>query len=172
MTIIANVTNNSVVLREPGPAGAQGIPGSSVRYQAQIIHLPIVTISGIVQNVYSPVVMSGTFDSGVASGIVVGSGFSLRNNTNATLIFNASAVAEATAHNNENLGLRLTKNGVTIANSETGAHVSNSSAASLLIVPSFYLELAHGHEVGLAVTNFSANVNISLQRTRLTLSAQ
>lgn len=170
MTVIANVTNNSVVLREPGPAGAQGIPGSSVRYQAQIIHLPIVTISGIVQNVYSPVAMSGTFDSGVASGIVVGSGFSLRNNTNATLIFKASAATEATANNNENLGLRITKNGVTIAASETGGHTGNSSTAALLIAPSFYLELAHDDEVGLAVTNFSASVNIRLQRTRLILS--
>lgn len=170
MTVVVSSTSNSVVLREPGPAGPQGIPGPSVRYQAQIIGLPIVTISGIVQNTYSAVTMSGTFDSTVASGIIIGSGFSLRNNTGSTFIFKASAATEATANNNENLGLRLTKNGVTIANSETGGHTGNASTAALLIAPAYYLELAHGDEVGLAVTNFSASVNIGLQRTRLTLS--
>lgn len=170
MTVVVNYTENSVVVREPGPAGSQGIPGSSIRYQGQIARSTIGTVSGIVQNTYKPVVMSGTFDSAIASGVVVNSGFALRNNTGQTLIFAANAATEVSAGNQEHLGLMLTRNGAVVSGSEVRGHTGNSSSAAPLTIPSYFISLDNGDEVGLAVANFSANANVSLERTRLTLS--
>lgn len=170
MTVVVSSTSNSVVLREPGPAGPQGVPGPSIRYQGQLARAAIGTISGIVQNVYKSVVMSGVFDSAIASGLVIGSGFTLLNNTGQTLVFAANVATEASAGNQEHLGLMLTKNGVVISGSEIRGHTGNSSSAAPLTIPSYFISLDNGDEVGLAVANFSANANVSLERTRLTLS--
>jgi len=170
MTVVVSYTETSVVLREPGPAGPQGIPGPSIRYQGQIARVAIGTVSGIVQSSYKPVAISGTFDSSIASGVVIGSGFALRNNTGQTLVFAANAATEASAGNQEHLGLMLTKNGTVVSGSEVRGHTGNSSSAVPLTIPSYFISLDNGDEVGLAVANFSATANVSLERTRLTLS--
>lgn len=169
MTVLVSYTTNSVLIREPGPAGPSGVPGNNVRYQGQLSRLPLTTVSGIVQNVYKPVTMSGTLDS-VSSGIIAGSGFSLRNNTGSTFVMFVTVATEASSGNQEHLGLMLTKNGAVISGSETRAHTGNSSSAAPITLPAFFVSLNNGEEIGIAVANFSSNVAIDLERTRLTLS--
>lgn len=170
MTVVVSYTENSVVVREPGPAGPQGVAGASLRYQGQIVRTSIGTVSGVVQNVYRPVTLSGTFDSAIASGIVAGSGFALRNNTGLSLVFAVDVATEASAGNQEHLGLILTKNGAIVSGSEIRGHTGNSSSAVPLTIPSYFIRLDNGEEVGIAVADFSASVNIQLERTRLSLS--
>ena len=116
MTVVVQTSPTTIVIREPGPSGPQGVPGSSVRYQGQSWRMNDATVSGIVQGVYSVVNISGFFDNTVASGIVAasGTGFGLRNNTGATFVFQVSVALEASAGNNEHIGIMLTKNGTVV----------------------------------------------------------
>ncbi len=172
MTVVVQTSPTTIVIREPGPPGAQGVPGPSVRYQGQSWRMNDATVSGIVQGVYSVVNISGFFDNTVASGIVAasGTGFGLRNNTGATFVLQVSAALEVSAGNNENIGIMLTKNGALVSGTDSRGHTGNSSSEAALNIPRHLISLSHGDEVGVAVANFSANVDIIVRRGRIVAS--
>ena len=172
MTVVVQTSPTTIVIREPGPSGPQGVPGPSVRYQGQSWRMNDATVSGIVQGVYSVVNISGFFDNTVASGVVAasGTGFGLRNNTGATFVFQVSVALEASAGNQEHLGIMLTKNGAVVSGTDSRAHTGNSSSEAPLNIPRHLISLSNGDEVGMAVANFSSSTNIVVRRGRIVAS--
>lgn len=172
MTVIVQTSPTTIVIREPGPQGPQGVPGLGVRYQGQSWRMNDATVSGIARDVYSVVNISGFFDNSVASGIVAasGTGFGLRNNTGATFIFQVSVALEASAGNQDHLGIMLTKNGAVVSGTDSRAHTGNSSSEAPLNIPRHLISLSNGDEVGVAVANFSSSANIIIRRGRIVAS--
>jgi len=178
MTVLVQTSPTTIVIREPGPAGAQGAPGApnasgtSTRFQGQSWRMTDATVSGITQNVYSIVNISGFFDNSVASGIVAasGTGFGLRNNTGATFVFQVSVALEVSAGSQDHLGITLTKNGAVVSGTDSRAHTGNLSSEAPLNIPRHLISLNNGDEVGVAVANFSASANIIIRRGRTVAS--
>jgi len=133
-----------------------------------------VTVSEI--GTYYPLTNEGTLDTGVNSNMSLGEAgtFSINNTSGVTRVFRVYASVDATASNNDVLGIRLFK-GIAgsldaITETECRAFTSSSSSAAKLVT-SWMISLAADEEIVVYVANHTAASNITAQRARLIAEA-
>jgi len=133
-----------------------------------------VTVSVI--GTYYPLTNAGTLDTGVNSNMSLGaaSTFSIKNTSGVTRVFRVYASVDATASNNDVLGIILFKGAAgslaAVTETECQAFTSSSSSAAKLVT-SWMISLAANEEVAVYVANHSAVANITAQRARLIAEA-
>jgi|688.fasta_scaffold07534_25 hypothetical protein len=133
-----------------------------------------VTVSVI--GTYYPLTNAGTLDTGVNSNMSIGaaSTFSIKNTSGVTRVFRVYASVDATASNNDVLGVQLFKGTAgslaAVTETECQAFTSGSSAAAKLVT-SWMISLAADEEIAVYVANHTAASNITAQRARLIAEA-
>jgi hypothetical protein len=133
-----------------------------------------VTVSVI--GTYYPLTNAGTLDTGVNSNMSLGaaSTFSIKNTSGVTRVFRVYASVDATASNNDVLGVQLFKGTAgsldAITETECRAFTSSSSSAAKLVT-SWMISLAANEEIAVYVANHTAASNITAQRARLIAEA-
>jgi len=129
------------------------------------------TITIASQNTYVTTGLEGTLDTATASGMVRGitDTFGLRNSSGATRLMRFYGSIDATANNNQTLGIRLALNGTPIDVSECRAFTSSGGAEAKLVT-SWMISMAANDEVSLFIANHSGATNIDLKRARLVAS--
>ena len=133
-----------------------------------------VTVSVI--GTYYPLTNAGTLDTGVNSNMSLGasSTFSIKNTSGVTRVFRVYASVDATASNNDVLGIKLfkgTAGSLAVVNeTECRAFTSSSSSAAKLVT-SWMVSLAANEEIAVYVANHTAASNITAQRARLIAEA-
>ena len=126
------------------------------------------TIAIATAGTYQSTGLTATFDSSTDYQVVLGTTdtFGLKNDSGATKLFQVMASMDASAGNNQTLGIKLAKNGTPINESECRAFTgSNAQVAKLICF--WMVELADGDEVAMYVTNHSDTTSISFQRGRI-----
>ena len=126
------------------------------------------TIAIATAGTYQSTGLTATFDSASDYQVVLGTSdtFGLKNDSGATKLFQVIASMDASAGNNQTLGIKLAKNGTPINESECRAFTgSNAQVAKLICF--WMVELADGDEVAMYVTNHSDTTSISFQRGRI-----
>ena len=138
----------------------------TVRGQISIITNAVNPIAA--QSTYQVSTMTGTLDSANSSGVVRGttSLFALKNNTTASRIFDVSVSVNCSAGNNHILGVRLAKNGISIAESEFRG-VADSSTVDAELHTRWMVSLSAGQEVSLHFANFSLIHDITVKRATM-----
>lgn len=133
-----------------------------------------VTVS--VTGTYYPLTNAGTLDTGVNSNMSLGadSTFSIKNTSDVTRVFRVYASVDATASNNDVLGIKLFKGTAgslaAVNETECRAFTSSSSSAAKLVT-SWMVSLAANQEIAVYVANHTAASNITAQRARLIAEA-
>jgi hypothetical protein len=138
----------------------------AVRGQISVITSVVNPIA--VQSTYQVSTMTGTLDSVNSSGLIRGttSLFALKNNTDRIKIFDVSATVNCTAGNNHILGVRLAKNGTSIAESEFKG-VAASSTVEAELHTRWMVSLNAGQEVSLHFANFTQIHDITVKRAAM-----
>ena len=152
--------------------GQQGPPGPAAPFYGQAGRMTAGTISVASQDVYQETGLAAVFDSTIASGVALATTntFGLRNVSGLTKIFRVYGSFDAKANNNEILGIRLAKNGLSIAETECRAF-SGSSQQEAKLVTSWMILLANNDEVSLFIANHSGTHPITFGRGRILMSA-
>lgn len=117
---------------------------------------------------YQSTGLTATFDSASDYQVVLGTSdtFGLKNDSGATKLFMVQASMDASAGNNQTLGIKLAKNGTPINESECRAFTgANNQVAKLFCF--WMIELDDGDEVAMYVANHSDTTSISFQRGRV-----
>lgn len=142
---------------------------SGIHTRGQASRTTVGTVSIATQGTYVSTGLAATFDSTTAYGTTLGTTdqFAVKNTSGSTQLFNVSASVDVHAGNNQNLGLRLSKNGVGIAESEVRS-LSGSDAVSLST--SWLISAAANDEIGIQVANHDGTTAISLKRGRIVLT--
>jgi hypothetical protein len=96
--------------------------------------------------------------------------FALQNTSGATRTFQIYASIDATANNNNTLGIRLAKNGTAIAQTECRAS-TRSGGQEAKLVTSWLVSLAANDSIHVLVTNFSATGTLTVKRGRIVAHA-
>jgi hypothetical protein len=145
------------------------IEGTPVRGQAS--KMTDGTISGLTQGVYKVTGLTATFDTATASGMTLGTTdlFGLKNTSGATQLMRFYGSIDATANNNQTLGVKLAKNGIAIDETECRAF-TGSGGAEAKLVTSWMISMAANDEVSLMIANHSGTQNITLKRGRILAS--
>jgi hypothetical protein len=133
-----------------------------------------VTVSVI--GTYYPLTNAGTLDTGVNSNMSLGaaSTFSIKNTSGVTRVFRVYASVDATASNDDILGIMLYAGvaGSLSARVETECRAfTNSANDAAKLVTSWMISLANNEEVAVYMANHSATQNITAQRARLIAEA-
>ncbi len=133
-----------------------------------------VTVSVI--GTYYPLTNAGTLDTGVNSNMSLGaaSTFSIQNTSGVTRVFRVYASVDATASNDDILGIMLYAGvaGSLSARVETECRAfTNSANDAAKLVTSWMISLANNEEVAVYMANHSATQNITAQRARLIAEA-
>lgn len=145
------------------------IEGTPIRGQASRTTSGLIT--GLTQSVYKVTGLTATFDSASASGMTLGTTdlFGIKNTSGSTQLMRVFAAIDATAGNNQVLGLKLAKNGTAIDQSECRAFASSGGNEAQLVT-SWMISMATNDEVSLMVANHSATHDITLKRGRIIAS--
>jgi hypothetical protein len=133
-----------------------------------------VTVSST--GTYYPLTNGGTLDTTVSTNMTLGadSTFSIRNTSGVTRVFRIYASVDATASNDDVLGLMLYAGvaGSLSARVETECRAfTNSANDAAKLVTSWMISLANNEEVAVYVANHSATQNITAQRARVVAQA-
>jgi hypothetical protein len=141
--------------------------GAITSIRGQVSKMDSGTISGLTQDVYKTTGLTATLDSSTASGIVLGTTdtFAIKNTSGETRVVKVFASMDASAGSNQLLGVRLAKNGTSIAETECRSNTSSNNFAKL--VTNWMVSLANNDEIALFVANHSGTTNISFQRGRI-----
>jgi hypothetical protein len=141
--------------------------GAITSIRGQVSKMDSGTISGLTQDVYQSTGLTATLDSSTASGVVLGTTntFAIKNTSGETRVVKVFASMDASAGNNQLLGIRLAKNGTTIPETECRSNTSSNNFAKL--VTNWMVSLANNDEIALFVANHSNTTNISFQRGRI-----
>jgi hypothetical protein len=91
--------------------------------------------------------------------------FAIKNTSGETRVVKVFASMDASAGNNQLLGVRLAKNGTTIPETECRSNTNSNNFAKL--VTNWIVSLANNDEIALFVANHSGTTNISFQRGRI-----
>ena len=168
-TVTVNETTNTVTVTTPGPAGPSGAAAVMVRGQASKMDSGTITIS--TQSVYATTGLTGIFNTATASGMTLGTvhAFALKNTSGGTKLLRFYGSIDATASNNQILGIKLAYNGVAIDETECRAF-TGSGGQEAKLVTSWMISVANNDEVSLFIANHSGATNISLKRGRLVAS--
>ncbi|WP_438983979.1 hypothetical protein [Vulcanococcus sp.] len=112
--------------------------------------------------------LAATFDAASDYQVVLGTSdtFGLKNASGSTKLFTVQASMDATAGNNQTLGIKLAKNGSLINESECRAYTGSSGQVAKLFC-FWMIELADGDEVAMYVANITNTTSISFQRGRI-----
>lgn len=126
------------------------------------------TITIATAGTYQSTGLTATFDTTYSTGIVLGTSdtFGLKNTSGSTKLYMVQASMDATAGNNQTLGIKLAKNGTPIAQSECQAFTGSSSQVTKLYC-FWMVELANNDEVALYCANISNTTAIAFQRGRI-----
>lgn len=145
------------------------LTSSAVRGQAS--KMTDGTISGLTQGVYKGTGLTATFDSATAFGMSLGSSdlFGLKNTSGATQLMRFYGSIDATANNNQILGIKLAKNGTAINETECRAF-TGSAGAEAKLVTSWMISMAANDEISLMIANHSGTQDITLKRARILAS--
>ena len=133
-----------------------------------------VTVSGT--GTYYPLTNAGTLDTTVSTNMTLGAGgtFSIKNTSGVTRVFRIYASVDATAGNDDILGIMLYA-GVAASLSarvETECRAfTNAANDAAKLVTSWMISLAANEEVAVYVANHSAVADITAQRARLIAEA-
>jgi hypothetical protein len=168
-TVTVNETTNTVVITTPGPAGPSGAAATMVRGQASKMDAGTITIS--TQGTYVTTGLTGIFDTATANGMALGTAdaFGLKNTSAGSKLLRFYGSIDATASNNQILGIKLAYNGVAIDETECRAF-TGSGGQEAKLVTSWMIEVGHEDEVSLFIANHSGATNISLKRARILAS--
>ena len=125
---------------------------------------------------YYPLGNGGTLDTTVSTNMILGatSTFSIRNTSGVTRVFRIYASVDATASNDDILGIKLYAGvaGSLTGRDETECRAFTSSANDpAKLVTSWMISLANNEEVAVYVANHSAIQNITAQRARIVAEA-
>jgi hypothetical protein len=125
---------------------------------------------------YYPLTNGGTLDTTVSTNMTLGatSTFSIRNTSGVTRVFRIYASVDATASNDDILGIKLYAGvaGSLTARDETECRAFTSSANDAAkLVTSWMISLANNEEVAVYVANHSVIQNITAQRARIVAQA-
>jgi len=142
------------------------IDGVAVRGQCSKMDDGSIDIT--TQGTYVSTGLTATLDTDTNYGMVLGTtdAFGLKNDSSATKLFRIYGSIDATAGNNQILGIKLAKNGTAIDNSECRAF-TGSGAQEAKLVTSWMVELDDGDEISLMIANHSNTTNITLKRGRI-----
>jgi len=140
-----------------------------VRGQASKMDTGTITIA--TQGTYVTTGLTGIFDAATANGMTLGTvdAFGLKNTSGSTKLLRFYGSIDATASNNQILGIKLAYNGVAIDETECRAF-TGSGGQEAKLVTSWMIEVANGAEVSLFIANHSGATNISLKRARILAS--
>jgi hypothetical protein len=133
-----------------------------------------VTVSST--GAYYPLTNGGTLDTTVSTNMTLGatSTFSIKNTSGVTRVFRIYASVDATASNDDILGIKLYAGvaGSLSARDETECRAFTSAANDpAKLVTSWMISLANNEEVAVYVANHSATQNITAQRARIVAEA-
>jgi len=125
---------------------------------------------------YYPLTNAGTLDTAVSTNMTLGatSTFSIRNTSGVTRVFRIYASVDATASNDDILGIMLYAGvaGSLSARVETECRAfTNAVNDPAKLVTSWMISLANNEEVAVYVANHSATQDITAQRARLIAEA-
>lgn len=130
------------------------------------------TIDIVTQSVYVPTGLTFTLDSGVNNGVTLGTSDkgALKNTSGITRIFRVGASYDGHAGNNQELGIKLAKNGTPIDQSECRAFAGSSAAIAKLFC-FWFVELANNDEISIYAANHTGTDDITLQRGRIQIES-
>jgi hypothetical protein len=133
-----------------------------------------VTVSST--GTYYPITNGGTLDTTVSTNMTLGatSTFSIRNTSGVTRVFRIYASVDATASNDDILGIMLYAGvaGSLSARVETECRAfTNAVNDPAKLVTSWMISLENNEEVAVYVANHSATQNITAQRARIVAQA-
>jgi hypothetical protein len=145
------------------------IDGVAVR--GQISKMTDGSISIATQGVYQSTGLTATLDTATDYLMVLGTSdlFGLKNDSGATKLFRFYGSIDATAGNNNTLGIKLAKNGIAIDATECRAFTGSGGQLAKLVT-SWMVELADGDEVSLMIANHSGTTTVTLRGGRLVAS--
>lgn len=169
VTIGSQLDRPQVVTVAQGPRGPAGAVISAYG-QASRITDGTVTISTAGTFVEASVEVD--LDAANSFGMVKSEAydFALQNTSGATRTFQIYASIDATANNNNTLGIRLAKNGTAIDQTECRAF-TGSGGQEAKLVTSWLVSLAANDSIHVLITNFSATGNLTVKRGRIVAHA-
>jgi len=155
---------------------ANGGTGQLSAVRGQISKMSGFTLVDVVtQNIYTPVTNAGTLNAAVNMTVGADSTFSLKNTSGITRTFRVYSSVDATATNNDVLGIKLyfgLAGSVLAAIDETECRAFTSSSSSAAkLVTSWMIELDPNEEIAVYVANHSGTGDITIQRARLIAEA-
>ena len=117
---------------------------------------------------YQSTGLTATFDDTTDHQTTLGTtdSFAIRNTSGATKLFMVQASMDATAGNNQTLGIKLALNGTGIDQSECRAFTSSNDAVAKLFC-FWMVEMDNNDEVALHVANIGNTTAIAFQRGRI-----
>ena len=140
-----------------------------VRGQASKMDTGTITIS--TAGVYVTTGLTGIFDTTTANGMMLGTSqaFAIKNTSGISKLLRFYGSIDATASNNQILGIKLAYNGVAIDATECRAF-TGSGGQEAKLVTSWMINVANNDEVSLFIANHSGATNISFKRGRIVAS--
>jgi len=138
--------------------------------RGQVSKMTSGTITIATAGTYQSTGLTATLDATTAVGMTLGTTdlFAVKNTSAATRVLKIYSSMDASSQNNETLGIRMAKNGTSIAETECRANTGSHNFAKL--VTNWMITMAPNDEVALFVANHSSTNSISLQRARVTAS--
>lgn len=136
-----------------------------VRGQASKTTTDTITIA--TQNTYQSTGLAATFDSTTSYGMTLGTTntFGLKNTSGSTRLMHVYVEVDITDGNNQELGIKLAKNGTVIDQTEQRT-VTGSGGHAVALSTAWMVSLANNDEVALFIANITSTTNIQLQRGR------
>jgi len=138
--------------------------------RGQVSKMTSGTITIATAGTYQSTGLTATLDATTAVGMTLGTTdlFAVKNTSAATRVLKIYSSMDASSQNNETLGIRMAKNGTSIAETESRSYTGSHNFAEL--VTNWMVTMAPNDEVALFVANHSSTHPISLQRGRVTAS--
>jgi hypothetical protein len=148
-----------------------GVPFSSAATYAQAAKTTSGTIDIVSTGVYVPTGLTFVL-SLVGNGMTLGTTDkgALKNTSGITRTFRVAASYDGHAGNNQQLGIKLAKNGTVIDESECRAFAASSNAIAKLFC-FWFVELADDDEISIYAANHTATDDITFQRGRIQAEA-
>lgn len=144
--------------------------GGQTVIRGQVSKMTSGTITIATTGTYQSTGLTATLDATTAVGMTLGTTdlFAVKNTSAATRVLKIYSSMDASSANNETLGIRMAKNGTSIAETECRNLTGSHNFAKL--VTNWMITMAPNDEVALFVANHSSTHPISLQRGRVTAS--
>ena len=144
--------------------------GSLAPIRGQVSRMTSGTIPIATAGTYQSTGLTATLDTSTALGMSLGTTdtFAVKNTSSESRVLKIYASLDASSNNNEQLGIRLAKNGVSISETECRNNTGSHNFAKL--VTNWMVIMNPNDEVALFVTNYSGTTSITLQRGRITAS--